>query len=79
MTKTNLAALKIIDNVKQRERWQVQLEVAEIKLLSFSLGVTWMEEILNGRDQIHGQDWIFWRKSQKGQVDMVWVSGKLGR
>ena len=55
-----------LETVAWRERQEAELEVAEVKMLRFSLGVTRMDRIRN--EDIRGTTQ---RESQRDQTEMV--------
>ena len=66
------AMLYGLETVALTKRQEAEMEVAELKMLRFSLGVTRMDKIRNEyiRDSTCGK---VWRENTRGKTDMVWT------
>ena len=63
-----------LETVALTKRQEAEMEVAELKMLRFSLGVTRMDKIRNeyirGTDSTGGK---VWRENSRGKTEMVWT------
>ena len=66
------AMLYGLETVALKKRQEVEMEVAELKMLQFSLGVTRMDKITNEymyqKDSTGGK---IWRENTRGKTEMV--------
>ena len=67
------AMLYGLETVALTKRQEAELEVAELKMLRFSLGVTKMEK--NRNEYIRGTAQVgrFWRENTRGETEVVWT------
>ena len=63
------AMLYGLETVALTKRQEAEMEVAELKMLRFSLGVTIMDKIRN--EYISGGK--VWRENSRGKTEMVWT------
>ena len=66
------AMLYGLDTVALVKRQEAGMEVAELKMLRFSLGVTTMDRIRN--ECIRGTGGKVWRENTRGTTELVWTS-----
>ena len=64
------AMLYGLETVALTKRQEAEMEVAELKMLRFSLGVTRMDNIRN--EYIRGTGGKVWRENTRGKTEMVW-------
>ena len=62
-----------LETVALTKRQEAEIEVAELKMLRFSLGVTSMDKIRNEYIRRTAQVWKVWRENTRGKTDMVWT------
>ena len=67
------AMLYGLETVALTKRQEAEMEVAELKMLRFSLGVTRMDKIRN--EYI----WTVWRENTRGETEVVWTSSLFPR
>ena len=62
-----------LETVALTKRQEAEMEVAELKMLRFSLGVTRMDKI---RTRVHQRDskgGTVWRENTRGTTEVVWT------
>ena len=66
--------LYVLDTVARTKRQEVEMEVAELKMLRFSLGVTKMDKIRNDYTvQRESTGGTVWRENTRGETKVVWT------
>ena len=67
------AMLYGLETVALTKRQEAEMEVAELKMLRFSLGVTIMDK--NRNEYIRGTAKVgrFWRENTRGETEVVWT------
>ena len=66
------AMLYGLETVALTKRQEAEMEVAELKMLRFSLGVTRMDKIRNEYIRV-GKGGKVWRENSGGKTEMVWT------
>ena len=67
------AMLYGLETVALTKRQEAEMEVAELKMLRFSLGVTRMDKIRNEYIRWDSTGGKVWRESTRGKTEMVWT------
>ena len=65
------------ETVALTKRHEAEMEVAELKMLRFSLGVTRMDKIMQECVGLHQRDNTggkVWRENTRGKTEVVWTS-----